>query len=179
MMLHGEADDRPVIAVQHGGQIQLAVRALNLRNIAQVFDARLRGGEISLHQIAALLVTAIALCQAVWMPPALQKPVLPAETIALPVACTERWLYCFTQSPHAVTRVFLPCFFQGRYQLRIAVCPHGPAFPLIIPFPAHAKRLTAQGYTDPAMIPFDPCIQLPWAYPGYRPAIKPSAFRRI
>ena len=55
MMLHGEVDDCPIIAVQHNDQIQLVVSALNLRNIAQVFDARHCSGKISPHQTVILL----------------------------------------------------------------------------------------------------------------------------
>ena len=64
MMLHGEADDRPIIAVEHSGQVQLAIGTFDLCHIAQVFDAWHRGSEIPLHQIVTLWVTMIALCQA-------------------------------------------------------------------------------------------------------------------
>lgn len=66
MMLHGEADDRPIIAVQHSGQVQLAIGTFDLCHIAQVFDAWHHGSEIPLHQIVTLWVTMIALCHAMW-----------------------------------------------------------------------------------------------------------------
>ena len=64
MMFHGKADDRSIIAVEHSGQIQLAIGAFDLRHIAQVFDTWRRGSEIPLHQIVALRVMVIAFCQA-------------------------------------------------------------------------------------------------------------------
>ena len=179
MMFHGKADDRSIIAVEHNGQIQLAIGAFDLRHIAQVFDTWRRGSEIPLHQIVALRVMVIAFCQAMRALFALQQAVFFTKAIAFPAAWTKRRLHSLPQPAHAITWVLLPRFSQGRYQLCITICPHGPMFPVVIPFPSHAKRLTAQGDADLAVILIDPCVQLPQTHTGYRPAIKPSALRSM
>src|SRR5699024_3503387 len=129
MTLHGKADDRSIIAVQHSGQIQLAIHAFDLCDIAQVFDAWRRGSEIPLHQILALWIAMITFCQTMRTLFALQQTIFLAETIAFPIAWTKRRIYGIPQSTHTVTWVLFPCFFQGRYQLRVAVCPHRTMLP--------------------------------------------------